>query len=105
MRKSFRIVVCAVGGIAIMVLLVAVVMWLWNLIIPAITGWTEINYWQALGLALLFRLLTGHFGSRISPRRGHRHFHEMMRGMSREERRAFIREKLNKLSNGEAGNE
>ena len=103
--RTLKIIAFTIGGISLIALLVAVIMWLWNLVVPTITGWNCINYWQALGLAALFRLLTGHFGF-PSPRRGrHRHLHEMMRGMSRDERRAFIREKLQKIGDEEISNE
>lgn len=39
-------------------LVALVVLFLWNLLIPEITGWKEINYLQAVGLLVLFRLLT-----------------------------------------------
>lgn len=78
-------------------------MWLWNALIPGIIGWTSINYWQALGLMLLIRLLFGHFGPfggfghpRMS-RREHRHLHEAMRGMSHSEKREFIRRRMRGL--------
>mgnify|MGYP000459470612 FL=1 len=29
------------------------VMYLWNWLIPAVIGWSVINYWQALGLMVL----------------------------------------------------
>jgi hypothetical protein len=35
---------------------------LWNLLMPAIFGLPAINFWQALGLFLLGRLLFGRFG-------------------------------------------
>lgn len=44
--------------LAIAAIVVGIVMWLWNLVIPGITGWTTINYWKALGLTVLFHLLT-----------------------------------------------
>lgn len=37
------------------------VMYLWNWLIPAVIGWSVINYWQALGLMVLCRLLFGGF--------------------------------------------
>lgn len=73
---------------------VALVMVLWNALVPGIIGWQPIGYWQALGLMLLTRLLFGHFGRPFMPHGGHRHFHEMMRGMSHEEKREFIRRRM-----------
>ena len=91
------------GGTALLALGVAVTMWLWNALIPEIVGWTSINYWQALGLLLLIRLLFGHFGPfgwsgrpRMS-RREHHHLHEAMRGMSHSEKREFIRRRMRDL--------
>ena len=87
---------------------VAVTMWLWNALIPGIIGWTSINYWQALGLLLLIRLLFGHFGPFGWPghphrsRREHRHLHEAMRGMSHSEKREFIRRRMRNLCEREA---
>lgn len=105
MEKWFKIIICTTGGITIMVSIIAIIMWLWNTIIPAITGWNCINFWQALGLSILFRLLTGHLGAPISHRKKHKHLHQMMRNMSREERKDFICKSLNKLSNEEFYNE
>lgn len=94
------------GVLIIAALFVAVIMWLWNLLIPGITGWTTINFWQALGLAVLARLLTGHPSLSEQHRkfhkfRGHRHLHEM----SREERYRFIRGQLKRLSEDLPGDE
>ena len=35
------------------------IMWLWNAIIPEVTGAATINFWQALGLCFLCNLLFG----------------------------------------------
>ena len=49
--------------ILLMVLIVsAIVMFLWNAIIPDITGWKPINYWQAMGLMALCKILCGRLG-------------------------------------------
>lgn len=47
------------GGIAA---LSAIVMVLWNQLLPDIFGLATINFWQALGLFTLARLLFGRFG-------------------------------------------
>lgn len=49
----FALFVAAVG---------AVVMFLWNAIIPDVTGWKPLTYWQALGLLILFKILFGGLG-------------------------------------------
>jgi hypothetical protein len=45
-----------------------VVMWIWNMIMPAVFGLSEITFWQAFGIVILAKLLFGGF----SP---HRHDH------------------------------
>lgn len=40
------------------------IMLLWNWLMPAIFGLAMINYWQAIGLFLLGRLLFGSFGGK-----------------------------------------
>ncbi|GHT14209.1 hypothetical protein AGMMS4956_11630 [Bacteroidia bacterium] len=78
----------------------AVVMLLWNALVPAIFGLAVINFWQALGLLVLARLLFGGFG--WSGFAGHhcRHAHggfgknpirEKWKKMSTEERKEFVR--------------
>lgn len=89
----------------------AVVMLLWNWLIPGIIGWSAINFWQSAGLLLLCKLLFGGFG-----KMGHHHFghhshgkfspddYRRMRmdvkGMSPEERREYIR---NNMFGGDPG--
>ena len=46
-----------------------VVMGLWNWLVPAVVGWKPIDFWQALGLLVLTRLL---FGFRAGFGFGHR---------------------------------
>jgi hypothetical protein len=78
----------------------AIVMLLWNALIPAIIGWGVINYWQALGLMVLCRLLLGGFGNMNKwgfASHAHRHLNEMhghMHKMSPAERREFIRRRM-----------
>lgn len=92
------------GGICMIALVVGIIMWLWNWLIPSITGWSTINYWQALGLALLFRFLNGNIlPPMFSPKK--RRGFEKMKKMSEEERSAFIRRQLSKLSQENIDNE
>ena len=44
----------AIGG--------AIVQALWNWLLPAIFGWREITFWQALGMLALCRILFGGLG-------------------------------------------
>ncbi len=34
-------------------------MWLWNWLVPSITGWSSINYLQAAGLFLMMHIMSG----------------------------------------------
>lgn len=61
----------------------AVVMLLWNALIPAIIGWAAINYWQAAGFIILCRLLLGGFGKMAHF--GHKHDHHHQKGFSNEQ--------------------
>lgn len=93
--------------IAVFALGIALVMLLWNALIPQIVGWVTINYWQAAGLMILCRLLFGgfrnfgwnrHHHHQHFDRRKHGHLYEQYKdetkGMSREERRDYIRGKM-----------
>lgn len=81
---------------------VAIVMGLWNVIIPSLTGWTPITYLQAAGLMILGRMLTGSafhpFGffmhSDFRQRQEHIRFRERLHRLSREERKEFIRHRM-----------
>jgi hypothetical protein len=44
----------AIGGAAVMLL--------WNWLLPALFGWHQITFWQALGLLALCRILVGGHG-------------------------------------------
>ena len=86
--------------IAVFAAAIAVVMLLWNALIPSIIGWSAISYWQAAGLMILSRLFFGGFGRGKGGhffKHGHgrpTHLHEEMKNMSREERREFVRERM-----------
>lgn len=86
----------------------AIVMLLWNAIIPSVIGWGALTYWKACGILLLCKLLFSGFGLM-----GHCHPHrkqmmehakkhmsymedmrEKMSGMSREERREYVRRRM-----------
>jgi len=78
---------------------IAVIMLLWNWLIPGVIGWSTINYWQAAGLAILCRLLFGGIGGKFNPRdfrnaENRHHLHEKLKEMSFNERREFIRNRM-----------
>ncbi len=68
----------------------AVVMGLWNWLLPGLFGWPLIGFWQALGLLVLSKILLG--GLRGGPGR-HMHWRARMMDrwehMSDEEREKF----------------
>lgn len=89
----------------------AIIMLLWNAIIPAVIGWGTLTYWYACGLLLLCRLLFTGFGRMgfgypmmgLGFHKKHmNHMAEMrekMSGMSREERREYIRRRMEEFGN------
>lgn len=95
-------------GIALAALLVALVMYLWNWLMPVIFGLTKIGFWQAAGLLFLAKLLFGgHWGGHHSCRPSHKGFghhkhlhnrmHERWMNMSEEDRNAFIQQRMNRF--------
>lgn len=81
--------------IAVILLIGVAVMFLWNYIIPSITGWSEINYWETLALMLLGRLLTGGLFSSWHIKRGNNRYDQhrsILSNMTKEEKREYIRE-------------
>jgi len=67
-----------------------VVMSLWNWLMPTVFGWHAINYWQALGLLILSKILFG--GFRGGPHRQwhwRRRMRERWEQMTPEEREKF----------------
>ncbi|MCC8089031.1 MAG: hypothetical protein LIO79_07195 [Rikenellaceae bacterium] len=84
---------------------------LWNAILPEVTGCGILTYWQSAGIVLLSRLLFGGFGAFAGHLHRHhhraknelhrkmkdrRHIHEAMEGMTREEKREYIRNFFNR---------
>lgn len=64
--KFVRIIVYVIGGLALAAIFALIfgyfVMKLWNWLMPDIFDLTTITYWQAVGLAILARLLFGTIG-------------------------------------------
>jgi hypothetical protein len=56
------------------------VMYLWNWLMPDLFGFKVINYWQALGLVLLAKILFGCFGHH---RGGHGMRHKFVKNIKR----------------------
>lgn len=72
----------------------AVVMFLWNAILPEILGTKNISYWQAMGLFVLSRILFGNFnfGKRRRPPFFTKELQEKFMHMSTEEKEKFKEE-------------
>ena len=79
------------GGVVVAAAVTGIAMWLWNALVPDIFGWSRVGYWQMLGLLALVHLLFGNMHGSMSVHKRHHDFHKRMHGMSREERREFIR--------------
>ncbi len=83
--------------IAVFLLLSFVVEYLWNALLPQLIHVNVIDYWQALGLMILCRILFGqfHFGGPLDRRHedGPPHFlKEKLMGMNESDREAFKEE-------------
>jgi hypothetical protein len=74
MKRSLIVIApLALIGIAAFIALGGfVVQQLWNGLLPAIFGWREVSFWQALGLLLLCRILFGGIGRHGGYRSGSR---------------------------------
>ncbi|HEY2582456.1 MAG TPA: hypothetical protein VGI43_11655 [Mucilaginibacter sp.] len=81
--------------IAVVLLLGVVVMFLWNSFLPQTAHINNINYWQALGLIVLFRILFGGFGGIWSPSDNYkpkRNLKDKLMTMDEADRQAFKEE-------------
>jgi Ca2+/H+ antiporter, TMEM165/GDT1 family len=66
------------------------VMRLWNWLLPSLFGWHQINFWQAIGLLALCRILFGGFGRHGAGRSNfRRRMAERRERMTPEERERF----------------
>ncbi len=94
MRKKWILFVPAaiLGGALFMAIGGEVVRLLWNWLLPPLFGWSQITFWQALGILALCRILFGGFGHHGS---GRRHF-------SPEQRERFRRGIHRRFGTGQA---
>jgi len=94
MKRKWIFFVAPPALALLIALLGEIVMHLWNWLVPGITGWHSIGFWQALGLLLLCRILFGSWGAgrhsnarrmkaerweRMTPEERERFRHEMRR--------------------------
>jgi hypothetical protein len=85
MKRKWIFVLAPIGIVVFMIVGGEVVMHLWNWLLPAMFGWRQVTFWQALGLLVLCRILFGRLG-------GHRPGGGRWRGWQRmtpEEREKF----------------
>lgn len=91
MRKKWKWLFLAPPAIALFVFIGGeVVMHLWNWLLPALFGWRQITFWQAVGVLALCRILFGSHGSRGGHRSNFRwRMGERWEQMTPEERQKF----------------
>lgn len=86
-----KVVAMIVAGILFVIIGGQIVLHLWNWLLPPLFGWHIINFWQALGLLVLCRILFGRLGGGRHFSRGN--FRQRMRdrwgNMTPEERERF----------------
>ena len=95
--------------VAAFLLLGAIIMLLWNAILPEVTSARALSYWQALGLLVLSRILFGSFrfgrpGGAPAYWKNRREWREKWMNMSEEERARFReswRKRCGRQSEGE----
>ena len=95
-----------IGILAVVAGFSAVVMLLWNWLIPTIFGLGTVSFWQALGIFVLCRLLFGGLGRgrhlmHGGMRHGRHHIPEKWLKMTPEERKDFIRKKREHIVKGD----
>lgn len=89
-------------GAAVLALFGAAVMYLWNALATPLFGAPQLNYWQALGLLALARILVGgrgFGGGGFRRRMWHKQMEERFAQLAPEEREKF----LNVMSAGAHG--
>jgi len=62
-KKRWVYFVAPPAALVVLWLCGELVMRLWNWLLPGLTGWRPVTFWQALGLLLLCRILFGSWGS------------------------------------------
>jgi hypothetical protein len=90
-KRLFWIAPLAILGFAVFIAIGGeIVRLLWNWLAPALFGWHQITFWQAVGLLALSRILFGGFGLRGARRSfSGRRMAERWAQMTPEEREEF----------------
>ncbi|HEY9116190.1 MAG TPA: hypothetical protein VIN11_00105 [Roseivirga sp.] len=78
-------------GAAALFLFGSAIMLLWNWLMPEIFGLTTINFWQALGLFILSRILFSGMGGKGRNSHGGRKGREQWKNMTPEERKEWFK--------------
>jgi hypothetical protein len=67
MRRKWRLAFIAPLAVLAIALFIAIggelVLQLWNWLLPPLFGWSQITFWQAIGILALSRILFGGFGA------------------------------------------
>ncbi|MBF8456045.1 hypothetical protein IV494_02525 [Kaistella sp. G5-32] len=90
-RFKGKIALFALFAIAMFFAVSAIVMGLWNWLLPNILGAKVITFWQAAGILVLSKILFGGFGGRkgFGSAKFRKLKEERMNGMSDEEKQKF----------------
>jgi len=79
-----------------------VVLLLWNWLMPALFGLITINFWQALGILVLSKILFGGFGGKHGRmKHGKHHFREKWMKMTPEQRQEFVNKRREHFCRGD----
>ena len=92
MRKRLLLVapLAILGIIALVAPGGAIVLQLWNWLLPPLFGWPQITFWQALGILALCRILFGGFGDpTVNRSKSRRRTAERWERLTPEERERF----------------
>ena len=96
-NKTYKTMKTRIFGHIVLVLLAVtgfsiVTMLLWNALLPSIFGIVSINFWQALGLLALTRVMFGGMAGMMGHFKHHPHnpIHEKWTKMTPEQRKRFI---------------
>jgi len=90
MKKKWIILLAPPAIVLFIVIGGEVVMHLWNWLLPALFGWRQVSFWQAIGLLALCRILFGRLGGHGHDRsRWGRPMAERWERMTPEEREKF----------------
>lgn len=88
-HKKPPVWICVLVGLVAVLGIGALVMWLWNAILPSVFNVGRVSYWQALGILILSKILFDGLGG---PKRHGPPPHvwrEKFKQMTEEEREAF----------------